>query len=141
MLYAKDCYRRMWSCLHFDIPHCSASTKMMFIKKSRANKERLYYVHGSPRRNATLNIVITCNVYKSVSIIVQLCKVLCNVQKLDLYHSKVTINPNTIKSYKIYIKSYKISQKLSPKHAALVVAQLPYPIYRHRKACLSKQPP
>ena len=43
-------------------------------------------------------------------------------------------NPNTI-------KSYKISQKLSPKHAALGVAQSPYPIYRHRKACLSKQPP
>ena len=43
-------------------------------------------------------------------------------------------NPNTI-------KSYKISQKLSPKHAARGVAQSPYPIYRHGKACLSKQPP
>ena len=43
-------------------------------------------------------------------------------------------NPNTI-------KSYKILQKLSPKHAAHGVAQSPYPIYRHGKACLSKQPP
>ena len=32
-------------------------------------------------------------------------------------------------------KSYKIVQKLSPKQAS------PYPIYRHGKACLSKQPP
>ena len=39
------------------------------------------------------------------------------------------------------IKSYKILQKLSPKHAARGVAQSPYPIYRHGKACLSKQPP
>ena len=43
-------------------------------------------------------------------------------------------NPNTI-------KSYKILQKLSPKHAAQGVAQSTYPIYRHGKACLSKQPP
>ena len=43
-------------------------------------------------------------------------------------------NPNTI-------KSYKILQKLSPKHTAHGVAQSPYPIYRHGKACLSKQPP
>ena len=43
-------------------------------------------------------------------------------------------NPNTI-------KSYKILQKLSPKHAAHGVAQSPYPIYRDGKACLSKQPP
>ena len=43
-------------------------------------------------------------------------------------------NPNTI-------KSYKILQKLSPKHAAHGVAQSPYPIYRHGKACLSRQPP
>ena len=43
-------------------------------------------------------------------------------------------NPNTT-------KSYKILQKLSPKHAAHGVAQSPYPIYRHGKACLSKQPP
>ena len=42
-------------------------------------------------------------------------------------------NPNTI-------KSYKILQKLSPKHAAHGVAQSTFPIYRHRKACLSKQP-
>ena len=42
-------------------------------------------------------------------------------------------NPNTI-------KSYKILQKLSPKHAAHGVAQSTYPIYRHGKACLSKQP-
>ena len=47
---------------------------------------------------------------------------------------KQCINHNTI-------KSYKILQKLSPKHAAHGVAQLPYPIYRHGKVCLSKQPP
>ena len=46
----------------------------------------------------------------------------------------VHYNPNTL-------KSSKISQKLSPKHAACGVAQSPYPIYRHGKACLSKQPP
>ena len=45
-----------------------------------------------------------------------------------------TLNPNTI-------KSYKILQKLSPKHAAHGVAQSTYPNYRHGKACLSKQPP
>ena len=39
------------------------------------------------------------------------------------------------------IRSYKIVQKLFPKHAAHGVAQSPYPIYRHGKACLSKQPP
>ena len=43
-------------------------------------------------------------------------------------------NPNTV-------KSYKILQKLFPKHAAQGVVQSTYPIYRHRKACLSKQPP
>ena len=43
-------------------------------------------------------------------------------------------NPNST-------KSYKIVQKLSPKHAARGVAQSPYPIYRHGKACLFKQPP
>ena len=43
-------------------------------------------------------------------------------------------NPNTI-------KSYKILQKLSLKHVAHGVAQSTYPIYRHGKACLSKQPP
>ena len=43
-------------------------------------------------------------------------------------------NPNSI-------RSYKIVQKLSPKHAARGVAQSPYPTYRHGKACLSKQPP
>ena len=46
----------------------------------------------------------------------------------------VFLNPNTI-------KSYKILQKLSPKHAAHGVAQSTYPNYRHGKACLSKQPP
>ena len=35
----------------------------------------------------------------------------------------------------------KPHKKLSPKHAARGVAQSPYPIYRHGKACLSKQPP
>ena len=44
------------------------------------------------------------------------------------------INPNTI-------KTYKISQKVTPRHAARGVAQSPYPIYRHGKANLSKQPP
>ena len=39
------------------------------------------------------------------------------------------------------IKSYKVLQKLSPKQAAHGVVQSPYPIYRHGKACLSKQPP
>ena len=43
-------------------------------------------------------------------------------------------NPNSI-------RSYKIIQKLSPKHAARGVAQSPYPTHRHGKACLSKQPP
>ena len=52
------------------------------------------------------------------------------------YHTIIShyINPNTI-------KSYKILQKLSPKHAAHGVAQSTYPICRHGKACLSKQPP
>ena len=44
------------------------------------------------------------------------------------------INPNSI-------IHHQTSQKLSPKHAARGVAQSPYPIYRHGKACLSKQPP
>ena len=44
------------------------------------------------------------------------------------------INPNTK-------KSYKILQKLSPKHAACGVVQSPYPIYSHGKAYLSKQLP
>ena len=56
----------------------------------------------------------------------------------SLYHSirhkKVSFNPNSI-------RSYKIVQKLSPKHAARGIAQSPYPTYRHGKACLSKQPP
>ena len=43
-------------------------------------------------------------------------------------------NPNSI-------RSYKIVQKLSPKHAARGIAQSPYLTYRHGKACLSKQPP
>ena len=47
---------------------------------------------------------------------------------------KVFLNPNSI-------RSYKIVQKLSPKHAACGIAQSPYPTYRHGKACLSKQPP
>ena len=51
-----------------------------------------------------------------------------------MYHQRYEINPNTI-------KSYKILQKLLPKHAAHGVAQSTYPIYRHGKACLSKQPP
>ena len=38
----------------------------------------------------------------------------------------------------ITLKSYKISQNLSPKPAGRGVAQSPYPIYRHGKACLFK---
>ena len=49
-------------------------------------------------------------------------------------HPSCYINPNSI-------RSYKIVQKLSPKHAARGVAQSPYPIYRHAKASLSEQPP
>ena len=45
-----------------------------------------------------------------------------------------TTNPNSI-------IHHQTSQKLSPKHAARGVAQSPYPIYRHGKACLCKQPP
>ena len=48
--------------------------------------------------------------------------------------SKSLTNPNSI-------IHHQTSQKLSPKHAARGVAQSPYPIYRHGKACLSKQPP
>ena len=44
------------------------------------------------------------------------------------------INPNTI-------KSYKILQKLSPKHAAHGVAQSTYPNYRHGKAACLNSPP
>ena len=44
---------------------------------------------------------------------------------------KISNNPNTL-------KSYKISQKQSQKHTAGGVAQSPYSIYRHGKACLSK---
>ena len=43
-------------------------------------------------------------------------------------------NPNSI-------RSYKIVQKLSPKHAARGIAQSPYPTYTHGKACLPEQPP
>ena len=52
------------------------------------------------------------------------------------------VNETIYIMFQVYtIKSYKILQKLSPKHAAHGVAQLTYPIYRHWKACLSKQPP
>ena len=56
--------------------------------------------------------------------------------RLGLKHTTgwVYYNPNTT-------KSYKIVPRLSPKQAACGVAQSPYPIYRHGKACLSKQPP
>ena len=53
-----------------------------------------------------------------------------------LYYRVLNIDendPNTLK--------YKTSQKLSPKHAACGAVQSPYPIYRHEKAGLSKQPP
>ena len=57
------------------------------------------------------------------------------VQSRNCYRCVIwSFNPNNI-------KSYKILQKLSPFHAAHGVAQSPYPIYRHGKACLSKQPP
>ena len=49
-------------------------------------------------------------------------------------HIPVYSNPNSI-------IHHQTSQKLSPKHAARGVAQSPYPICRHGKACLSKQPP
>ena len=45
----------------------------------------------------------------------------------------VFINPNAQ-------KSYKMLQKLSPKHAVSGVAQSPYPIYSHGKACLNNLP-
>ena len=48
------------------------------------------------------------------------------------FGKKVKFNRNTQ-------KSYKILQKLSPKHTACGVVQSPYPIYRQGKACLSKQ--
>ena len=57
-----------------------------------------------------------------------------NVLFLTLTTHPKAINPNTI-------KSYQILQKLSPKHAAHGVTQSTYPIYRHGKTCLSKQPP
>ena len=50
------------------------------------------------------------------------------------FENKNLISPNSI-------IHHQTSQKLSPKHAARGVAQSPYPIYRHGKACLSKQPP
>ena len=58
------------------------------------------------------------------------------VKLLTFQLKRVTffLNPNTI-------KSYKILQKLSPKHVAHGVEQSTYPNYRHGKACLSKQPP
>ena len=46
----------------------------------------------------------------------------------------VYYNPNTL-------KILQSLTKLFPKHAARGVAQSPYPIYRHGKACLSKKPP
>ena len=61
-------------------------------------------------------------------------KKVINLIKLAQYLKTPINNPNTI-------KSYKILQKLSPKHTAHGVAQSTYPIYRHGKACLSKQPP
>ena len=53
----------------------------------------------------------------------------------------VRVNCNTTGYNPNSIRSYKIVQKLSPKHAACGIAQSPYPTYRHGKACLSKQPP
>ena len=56
----------------------------------------------------------------------------CSCHPLSI--NKLKLNPNAQ-------KSYKISQKLSLKHATLGVVQLPYPIYSHAKAYLSKQLP
>ena len=56
------------------------------------------------------------------------------LQKVNFEFFIWCINPNAA-------KSNKIVQNLSPKHAAHGFAQSPYPIYRHGKACLSKQPP
>ena len=60
----------------------------------------------------------------------------CIVKHADPQINSVqeVFNPNSI-------RSYKIVQKLSPKHAARGIAQSPYPTYRRGKACLSKQPP
>ena len=71
-----------------------------------------------------------------VVIIWRVCSAISSSQSINFDHLKWNwiVNPNTI-------KSYKILQKLSPKHAAHGVAQSTYPIYRHGKACLSKQPP
>ena len=52
----------------------------------------------------------------------------CDIVSIGSY------NPNSI-------RSYKIVQNLSSKHAARGVAQSPFPIYRRGKACWSKQPP
>ena len=49
-----------------------------------------------------------------------------------VHHSLGLTNPNRQ-------NSYKILQRLSPRHAARGVAQSPYPIYSHGKAYLSKQ--
>ena len=47
--------------------------------------------------------------------------------------------PESLSLLTLTQKSYKILQRLSPKHAARGVAQSPYLIYSHGKACLSKQ--
>ena len=57
-------------------------------------------------------------------------------------HNIITIyiHYRTIYYNRNIIKSYKILQKLSPKHAAHGVAQSTYPIYTYGKACLSQRP-
>ena len=82
-------------------------------------------------------ILSTCDLFPLI--MSQMCTLLLKTD-VNQYHQKVfgyKFNPNTLKSYKIL----QILQKLFPKHAAHGVAQSTYPIYRHGKACLSKQPP
>ena len=74
----------------------------------------------------------------------ELLKALKIVSKYNVdgqFHIKKLNKPSWTCNNPNSIRSYKIVQKLSPKHAARGIAQSPYPTYRHGKACLSKQPP
>ena len=53
-----------------------------------------------------------------------------SLKGLNVKFSFYAMNP-------IHTKFYKIVQRLSPKHGACGVAQLPEPSYSHRKACLN----
>ena len=95
--------------------------KIHTISKFRGMKNGSFYLIGESLNNFWLKQSNFCmKVERSNFILVP--------------NSALSTNPNTI-------KSYKILQKLSPKHAAHGVAQSTYPNYRHGKACLSKQPP